>query len=106
MARDIFVATSYILGYRLPEFYAGLPRQPGTFPVQYVGANIPQVWAAGSIFQRVQKILGLRVDAPWSPMRRPDPAALAPGRDPARVIKGRIIGGRHPLLARGRSLAL
>ena len=64
VARDIFEATSYFLGYRLPELYAGLPRQPGTFPVQYVGANIPQAWAAGSIFQLVQTILGLRADAP------------------------------------------
>ena len=64
VARDIFEATSYFLGYRLPELYAGLPRQPGTFPVQYVGANIPQAWAAGSIFQLVQTILGLQADAP------------------------------------------
>ena len=64
VARDIFEATSYFLGYRLPELYAGLPREPGSFPVQYVGANIPQAWAAGSIFQLVQTILGLRADAP------------------------------------------
>jgi glycogen debranching enzyme len=32
--------------------------------VQYGGANIPQAWAVGSIFQLVQTILGLRADAP------------------------------------------
>jgi glycogen debranching enzyme len=64
VARDIFEATSYFQGYRLPELYAGLPREPGSFPVQYVGANIPQAWAAASIFQLVQTILGLRADAP------------------------------------------
>ena len=28
------------------------------------GANIPQAWAAGSIFMMVQTMLGLRADAP------------------------------------------
>ena len=64
VARDIFEAASCFAGYRLPELYAGLPRQPGTFPVQYLGANIPQAWAAGSVFQLLQAILGLRGNAP------------------------------------------
>jgi glycogen debranching enzyme len=64
VARDLFEAASYFEGYRLPELYAGLPRQPGSFPVQYLGANIPQAWAAGSVFQLMQGILGLRGDAP------------------------------------------
>jgi glycogen debranching enzyme len=64
IAHDIFEAASCFEGYRLPELYAGLPRQPGAFPVQYLGANIPQAWAAGSVFQLVQAILGLRADAP------------------------------------------
>src|SRR5205823_7280940 len=66
VARDVFRAASYFAGYRLPELYAGLPRQQGSFPVQYLGANIPQAWAAGSIFQLIQAILGLRADAPAS----------------------------------------
>ena len=64
IARDVFEAASYFEGYRLPELYAGLPREPGSFPAQYLGANIPQAWAAGSVFQLVQAILGLRGDAP------------------------------------------
>jgi glycogen debranching enzyme len=64
VARDVFEAASYFAGYRLPELYAGLTRQPGSFPVQYLGANIPQAWAAGSLFQLLQAILGLRGDAP------------------------------------------
>jgi hypothetical protein len=32
--------------------------------VQYLGANIPQAWAAGSIFHLVTALLGLRADAP------------------------------------------
>jgi hypothetical protein len=36
----------------------------GSVPIQYPGANIPQAWAAGSVFQLVTAILGLRADAP------------------------------------------
>lgn len=63
VARAIFDAARYFLSYRLPELYAGLHRRPGSFPVQYLGANIPQAWAAGSIFQLIQTIAGLRADA-------------------------------------------
>jgi len=64
VARAIFDAARYFASYRLPELYAGLQRVEGSFPVQYLGANIPQAWAAGSIFQLVQAMLGLRADAP------------------------------------------
>ena len=64
IARDISEAASYFVGYRLPELYAGVERRPRTFPVQYLGANVPQAWAAGSVFHLVQAILGIRADAP------------------------------------------
>jgi glycogen debranching enzyme len=64
LARDIFEAAAFFSQYRLPELYAGLPRQPGSFPVQYVGANVPQAWASGSVFHLLQALLGLRADAP------------------------------------------
>jgi glycogen debranching enzyme len=32
--------------------------------VQYRGANVPQAWAAGSVFHLLQAILGLQADAP------------------------------------------
>jgi glycogen debranching enzyme len=64
IARDISEAASYFASYRLPELYAGIERQPGTFPVQYVGANVPQAWAAGSAFHLLKAILGLHADAP------------------------------------------
>jgi glycogen debranching enzyme len=66
IARDISEAASRFASYRLPELYAGSPREPGTketFPVQYLGANVPQAWAAGSIFHLLRAILGLRADA-------------------------------------------
>ena len=34
------------------------------FPVQYIGANVPQAWAAGSVFMLTQALLGFLPDAP------------------------------------------
>ncbi len=64
IARDISEAASYFASYRLPELYAGVQREPGTFPVQYPGANVPQAWACGATFQLLQAILGIQADAP------------------------------------------
>lgn len=64
VARDISEAASHFSGYRLPELYAGFPRRENTFPVQYLGANVPQGWAAGTVFHLLQAILGIRADAP------------------------------------------
>jgi hypothetical protein len=50
IARDISEAGRYFLFNRLPELYAGTQRGRGTFPVQYLGANVPQARAAGSVF--------------------------------------------------------
>lgn len=64
VARDISEAASYFASYRLPELYAGIAREEGNFPVLYPAANVPQAWAAGSVFHLLQAILGLRGDAP------------------------------------------
>jgi glycogen debranching enzyme len=64
VARAICDAARHFVSYRLPELYGGIERQPGSFPVRYIGANVPQAWAAGSIFHLVQAMLGLRADAP------------------------------------------
>jgi glycogen debranching enzyme len=63
IARDISEAASYFVFYRLPELYAGTQRQPGSFPVQYLGANVPQAWASGSVFHLIRAMLGLNADA-------------------------------------------
>src|SRR5499433_2613575 len=63
IARDISEAASYFVFNRLPELYAGVRREPGTFPVQYLGANVPQAWAAGSVFHLLRANLGLDADA-------------------------------------------
>jgi glycogen debranching enzyme len=64
VARDISRAASYFLLSQLPELYAGLQRDPLSFPVQYLGANVPQAWAAGSSFLLLQAMLGIQQDAP------------------------------------------
>ncbi len=65
--RGVFDAARRFDAYRLPEIYAGLKREgkKTDFPSLYPGgANIPQAWASGSIFQMLQAIFGLRADAP------------------------------------------
>jgi glycogen debranching enzyme len=62
--RDISEAASYFVSYRLPELYAGIAHTPGTFPVQYAQANVPQAWAAGSVAHLLRAVLGLEGDAP------------------------------------------
>ena len=64
VARDISGAASHFLLNQLPELYGGLQRDPTSFPVQYLGANVPQAWAAGSPFMLLQAMLGLQQDAP------------------------------------------
>jgi glycogen debranching enzyme len=49
VARDISRAASHFLLNQLPELYGGLHRDPTSFPVQYLGANVPQAWAAGTL---------------------------------------------------------
>ena len=50
--------------HQVPELYSGIQRDPTNFPVQYLGANVPQAWAAGSAFVFLQTILGFQPDAP------------------------------------------
>jgi glycogen debranching enzyme len=64
VARDISRAASHFSSNQLPELYAGLQRDPTNFPVQYLGANVPQAWAAGSSFMLLQAMLGLQQDSP------------------------------------------
>ncbi|HEX4368438.1 MAG TPA: glycogen debranching N-terminal domain-containing protein [Rhodopila sp.] len=64
IAHDISEAASHFLLNQLPELYAGVERGVGSFPVQYLGANVPQAWAAGSCFALLQAMLGIQPDAP------------------------------------------
>ena len=63
IARDISEAASHFLSNQLPELYTTIARDERSFPVQYLGANVPQAWAAGSVFALLQAILGFMPDA-------------------------------------------
>jgi glycogen debranching enzyme len=63
IARGILGAGSYFVLNRMPELYAGLQQEEPGFPVQYLGANVPQAWAGGSIFLLLSTMLGIRADA-------------------------------------------
>ncbi|WP_159833958.1 amylo-alpha-1,6-glucosidase [Burkholderia sp. 8Y] len=64
IAHDVLSAGRFFMLNQMPELYAGLKRKPSSFPVQYLGANVPQAWAAGSVFSLLKAILGLQPDAP------------------------------------------
>jgi glycogen debranching enzyme len=64
IAHDISLAASHFLLNQLPELYTAFEREESTFPVQYIGANVPQAWAAGSAFMLTQALLGFLPDAP------------------------------------------
>jgi glycogen debranching enzyme len=64
VARAIIDAGSFFALYQMPELYAGLEREDANFPVQYPDANVPQAWAAGSVFSLLQALLGFEPDAP------------------------------------------
>jgi len=64
LVRQVSGAGTYFLKHQMPELYAGLQISPTNFPVQYLGANVPQAWAAGSAFAFLQALLGLEADAP------------------------------------------
>ncbi len=64
VARDVLGAASFFMLNQLPELYAGVQRDDSNFPVQYLGANVPQAWAAGSVFSLVQAMIGFQPDAP------------------------------------------
>ena len=63
IAKGIFDAAEKFQMFRLPELFAGQDREQQGFPVQYLGANIPQAWAAGSVFMFLHAILGIEPNA-------------------------------------------
>jgi glycogen debranching enzyme len=45
--------------YRLPEVFAGFPREATDMPVEYPTASRPQAWAAGAPLMALRTALGL-----------------------------------------------
>lgn len=64
VAHDTSIAASHFLLNQLPELYSAFERDETSFPVQYIGANVPQAWAAGAAFMLTQALLGFLPDAP------------------------------------------
>jgi glycogen debranching enzyme len=64
VAHDISKAASHFLLNQVPELYTAFHRDETNFPVQYLGANVPQAWAAGAAFMLLQALLGFLPDAP------------------------------------------
>ena len=102
IARDISDAGSHFLSNQLPELYTTIERDRRSFPVQYLGANIPQAWAAGSVFAFMQAMLGFAPDAPRGKLYV-DPSL--PQWLPDLTLLDLRLGTtaiRHPFLARRR----
>jgi glycogen debranching enzyme len=64
VAHDVSVAAGHFMLNQLPELYTACHRTSSNFPVQYIGANVPQAWAAGAVFMLTQALLGFFPDAP------------------------------------------
>jgi glycogen debranching enzyme len=65
VARGMFDAAERFQANRVPELFSGLHRDEGSFPVQYLGANVPQAWAAGAMIRFIAILAGIhgRTDA-------------------------------------------
>jgi glycogen debranching enzyme len=63
VALGMFEAAERLVVHRLPELFAGLPRHEASFPVQYLGANVPQAWAASAILRLVAVLAGIHATA-------------------------------------------
>ena len=59
IARALFDAAERFQHVRLPEVFAGLTRDAGSFPAQYLGANVPQAWASGAVIHLISSLAGL-----------------------------------------------
>jgi glycogen debranching enzyme len=92
LIREVSGAGSFFDRHQIPELYAGVQRNATNFPVQYLGANVPQAWAAGSAFGFVQAILGFQPDAPHD-MLYLDPRL--PDWLPDLVVKDLRVGQRQ-----------
>lgn len=64
VAQGTFDAAARFDSRRLPELFAGLERDEAGFPVQYLGANVPQAWSSAAVVHLVSVFAGLHADAP------------------------------------------
>ncbi len=104
VAKALFDAAEQFAGTRLPELFSGMPRVPASFPAPYLGANVPQAWAAGAIFRLVAVLCGIHAtfeQRRTEALRQPGAARLvAGGDDPQPARRERV--ARDPLPRRRR----
>jgi glycogen debranching enzyme len=99
VAEGIFAVAGRYKQNSLPEVFAGLDRSAGNAPVPYVEANLPQAWAAGSVFMLLQSVLGLEPDPAE---RRLYVAPALPEWLPELEVRGLpVFGGKVDLHFRG-----
>ncbi|MGH9099696.1 MAG: amylo-alpha-1,6-glucosidase [Acidimicrobiales bacterium] len=63
VVKGVFDASARFRSSRLPELFAGIERDEGNFPVQYLGANVPQAWASGAVIHAIDVLMGFEADA-------------------------------------------
>ena len=63
VAAGVLDAAQLFQARRLPELFAGLERGSGSFPVQYIHANVPQAWASGAVIHLLTGLAGLEPHA-------------------------------------------
>jgi glycogen debranching enzyme len=67
IAQAVLEAATYF-DYRLPEVFAGYPREQTMFPVEYPTASSPQAWATGAPLLLIRVLLGLQPDGTVDPV--------------------------------------
>ncbi|WP_410169496.1 amylo-alpha-1,6-glucosidase, partial [Actinacidiphila rubida] len=78
-------------GYRLPELFAGYPREEQPRPAPYPAACRPQAWAAASCVLLLQALFGLEADARAGSLRH---AVRVPPGFEGVTLRGVRVAGR------------
>ncbi len=102
VASATFAAASHFVAHRLPELFSGLPRDEGAFPVQYLGANVPQAWAAASVFRLIAVLCGIHAQSDASGSRLYVHPALPDWLPELKLTRLRAGRGSLDLLVRDR----
>ena len=105
VAAAVFDAAGHFQAHRLPELFAGLPRDDGSFPVQYLGASVPQAWAAASVFRLIAVLCGIRATSEPEPTLWVDPA-LPPWLPELTITNLRVGRGSVDLAFRAHEVAV
>ena len=92
IAKGLIDAADRFLLRRLPEVFAGIARADTPFPVQYLGASVPQAWASGTVFLLLRAMLGATVETGTATISL-DP--VLPEWLPDLRLEGFRVGGRE-----------